>query len=43
MVRLDGDCGEETRWTISGSGQAPELFALFGDPDAGDLLILTRH
>ncbi|PPS73182.1 hypothetical protein [Streptomyces sp. MH60] len=42
LVRLDGDCGEETHWTIGGSEQAPELFALFGDPDAGDLLILTR-
>ncbi|MBQ0883508.1 hypothetical protein KBZ94_00960 [Streptomyces sp. RM72] len=42
LVRLDGECGEETHWTISGTGQAPELFALFGDPDAGDLRILTR-
>ncbi|MFJ8807446.1 hypothetical protein [Streptomyces sp. NPDC102490] len=42
LVRLDGACGEETHWTISGTGQAPELFALFGDPDAGELLILTR-
>ncbi|WP_282087858.1 hypothetical protein [Streptomyces tendae] len=24
------------------AGQVPELFVLFGDPDAGDLLILTR-
>ncbi|MET9351806.1 hypothetical protein ABZY14_02145 [Streptomyces sp. NPDC006617] len=42
VVRLDGDCGEETFWTISGSERSPELFALFGAPDAGDLLILTR-
>ncbi|MEU4983279.1 hypothetical protein [Streptomyces sp. NPDC021969] len=42
VVRLDGDCGEETFWTISGSERSPELFALFGDPDAGDLMILTR-
>ncbi|CAM5299170.1 hypothetical protein STENM327S_05630 [Streptomyces tendae] len=41
-MRLDGDCGEATHWRIGGSEQAPELFALFGDPDAGDLLILTR-
>jgi hypothetical protein len=43
LVRLDGDCGEETHWTISGTEHDPELFALFGDPDAGDLRILTRH
>ncbi|MFE6640403.1 hypothetical protein ACFVFT_23665 [Streptomyces tendae] len=42
LVRLDGGCGEDTHWTISGSGQDPELFALFGDPDAGDLLILAQ-
>ncbi|MCF2127626.1 hypothetical protein L1I79_14410 [Strepomyces sp. STD 3.1] len=42
VVRLDGGCGEETHWTISGSEQAPELFVLFGDPDAGELRILTR-
>ncbi|MGW5568882.1 hypothetical protein ACWEWD_36420 [Streptomyces tendae] len=42
LVRLDGGCGENTHWTISGSEQDPELFALFGDPDAGDLRILTR-
>ncbi|CAM5284380.1 hypothetical protein STENM327S_02659 [Streptomyces tendae] len=41
LVRLDGDCGEATHWRIGGSEQAPELFALFGDPDAGDLLILA--
>ncbi|MFC8802024.1 hypothetical protein ACFT9J_01065 [Streptomyces anthocyanicus] len=43
VVRLDGDCGEETSWTIGGSERSPELFALFGDPDAGDLLFLTRN
>ncbi|MEU3896211.1 hypothetical protein [Streptomyces sp. NPDC045251] len=42
VVRLDGGCGEETHWTISGSGQEPELFALFGDPDAGELVLLER-
>ncbi|XUN33885.1 hypothetical protein ACRAS1_37675 [Streptomyces lividans] len=41
VVRLD--CGEETSWTIGGSERSPELFALFGDPDAGDLLFLTRN
>ncbi|MFD7057835.1 hypothetical protein [Streptomyces sp. NPDC059906] len=43
VVRLDDDCGEETFWTVSGSERSPELFALFGDPEAGDLLILTRN
>ncbi|MET7319194.1 hypothetical protein [Streptomyces sp. NPDC005549] len=42
VVRLDGECGEETHWTIGGTERDPELFALFGDPDAGDLKILTR-
>ncbi|WP_399886173.1 hypothetical protein ACGH7X_16930 [Streptomyces sp. BBFR51] len=42
LVRLDGDCGQDTYWTIGGTGQHPELFVLFGDPDAGDLRILTR-
>ncbi|MDT0614273.1 hypothetical protein [Streptomyces lancefieldiae] len=42
LVRLDGDCGEETYWTIGGTGQEPELFALFGDPDAGELFVLDR-
>ncbi|MGW2173094.1 hypothetical protein ACWC1C_21520 [Streptomyces sp. NPDC001705] len=42
LVRLDGGCGQETHWTIGGTERNPELFVLFGDPDAGDLRILTR-
>ncbi|MEU9351644.1 hypothetical protein AB0D65_11670 [Streptomyces griseoloalbus] len=42
LLRLDGGCGRETVWTIGGTADAPELFVLFGDPDAGDLRILTR-
>ncbi|WP_077798080.1 hypothetical protein [Streptomyces sp. JHA26] len=42
LVRLDGGCGEETYWGIGGSGRKPELFALFGDPDAGELVLLGR-
>ncbi|MGW7405325.1 hypothetical protein ACWGI9_16570 [Streptomyces sp. NPDC054833] len=42
LVRLDGDCGEDTRWTIGGTEGDPELFVRFGDPDAGDLVILKR-
>jgi hypothetical protein len=42
VVRLDGDCGQETRWSVSGTAHAPELFVLFGDPDAGELRILKR-
>ncbi|MFI5689189.1 hypothetical protein [Streptomyces sp. NPDC051636] len=42
LVRLDGDCGEDTHWSISGSEDAPELFVLFGDPDGGELRILKR-
>ncbi|MFF0586163.1 hypothetical protein ACFYWD_09365 [Streptomyces sp. NPDC003781] len=42
LVRLDGECGEETHWTIGGTEHEPELFVRFGDPDAGDLRILTR-
>ncbi|MEU3280922.1 hypothetical protein [Streptomyces antibioticus] len=29
-------------WTISGTDRAPELFAVLGDPDAGDVRILER-
>ncbi|MFS4097301.1 hypothetical protein [Streptomyces sp. AF1A] len=39
-LRLDGDCGEDTDWSFGGSEDAPELFVLFGDPDAGTLRIL---
>lgn len=42
VVRLDGECGQETYWTIAGTEREPELFVLFGDPDAGDLRILKR-
>ncbi|MDQ0404531.1 hypothetical protein [Streptomyces sp. DSM 40167] len=42
LVRLDGECGQETHWTIGGTERNPELFVLFGDPDAGELRILTR-
>jgi hypothetical protein len=41
LVRPGGDCGQETYWTIGGSERDPELFVLFGDPDSGDLRILT--
>ncbi|MEU2967799.1 hypothetical protein ABZ687_22900 [Streptomyces ardesiacus] len=42
LVRPGGGCGQETYWTVGGTEQDPELFVLFGDPDAGDLRILTR-
>ncbi|WP_246101263.1 hypothetical protein [Streptomyces cyaneus] len=42
LVRLDGGCGRDTYWTIGGTEREPELFVLFGDPDAGDLRILNR-
>ncbi|WP_247196898.1 hypothetical protein [Streptomyces sp. GESEQ-35] len=42
VVRLEGGCGEQTYWTIGGTEHQPELFVLFGDPDAGDLRILKR-
>ncbi|MFJ6833111.1 hypothetical protein [Streptomyces sp. NPDC091209] len=38
-----GDCGHDTYWTIGGTEAHPELFVLFGDPDAGDLRILKQH
>ncbi|MFE2533980.1 hypothetical protein [Streptomyces sp. NPDC059371] len=41
VVRV-GDCGHDTYWTIGGTENHPELFVLFGDPDAGDLRILRR-
>ncbi|MEV7884481.1 hypothetical protein ACWD3I_04385 [Streptomyces sp. NPDC002817] len=41
-LRIDGGCGTPTLWTIGGTGREPELFVLFGDPDAGALRILTR-
>ena len=42
LLRLDGDCGEDTHWSVSGTEHDPELFMLFGDPDAGELWILKR-
>ncbi|GGX62920.1 hypothetical protein [Streptomyces minutiscleroticus] len=42
VVRVAG-CGEETYWTVGGTEAEPELFVLFGDPDAGDLRILRRR
>ncbi|MEU0738311.1 hypothetical protein [Streptomyces sp. NPDC006134] len=42
VVRPGGGCGEDTYWTIGGTERRPELFVLFGDPDAGELHILTR-
>lgn len=42
LVRLKGNCGGETRWSIGGTEDAPELFVIFGDLDAGDLWILKR-
>ncbi|MER6182507.1 hypothetical protein [Streptomyces sp. NPDC001652] len=41
-LRVDGGCGAPTLWTIGGTEREPELFVLFGDPDAGALRILTR-
>lgn len=41
-LTLDGECGQRTYWTIGGTEHEPELYVLFGDPDAGDLRILTR-
>ncbi|MEU1195418.1 hypothetical protein ABZ446_04270 [Streptomyces sp. NPDC005813] len=41
VVRVK-DCGHDTYWTIGGSESGPELFVLFGDPDSGDLRVLTR-
>ncbi|CAM5689719.1 hypothetical protein STENM223S_02871 [Streptomyces tendae] len=42
LLRIDGACGGQTYWTIGGTEQDPELFVRFGDPDGGDLRILTR-
>ncbi|GAV39081.1 hypothetical protein Saa2_01965 [Streptomyces acidiscabies] len=39
VVRLEG-CGADTYWVVGGTADSPELFVLFGDPDAGDLRIL---
>ncbi|MGW2700965.1 hypothetical protein [Streptomyces sp. NPDC001340] len=42
LLRLKGDCGEDTHWSITGSENSPELFVLFGDPDGGTLWKLGR-
>ncbi|MER6068965.1 hypothetical protein ABT187_08915 [Streptomyces sp. NPDC001817] len=42
LLHLGTACGEDTRWSVSGTGDAPRLFILFGDPDAGVLRILDR-
>ncbi len=42
-LSLDGACGANTFWVIGGSERDPELFVLFGDPDAGELRILERQ
>ncbi|MGW5786017.1 hypothetical protein ACWEWK_18730 [Streptomyces sp. NPDC003757] len=42
LLHVDGACGGRTYWTIGGTEQDPELFVSFGDPDGGDLRILTR-
>ncbi|MDN3023304.1 hypothetical protein [Streptomyces sp. S.PB5] len=41
-LKTGSGCGQPTFWTIGGTEDDPELFVLFGDPDAGDLRILTR-
>ncbi|MFF3687586.1 hypothetical protein [Streptomyces sp. NPDC002187] len=44
VVRIDvGSCARLTDWTIGGTEDDPELFALFGDPDSGDLHILDKE
>ncbi|MFE2017269.1 hypothetical protein ACFW9O_04335 [Streptomyces sp. NPDC059499] len=38
--------GEDCRlgaWTVGGTAERPELYALFGDPDAGDVRILVKQ
>ncbi|MCX4762966.1 hypothetical protein OG562_18675 [Streptomyces sp. NBC_01275] len=35
-------CGEETSWAVAGTADAPELFVIFGDPDAGELRVLKQ-
>ncbi|WP_164415835.1 hypothetical protein [Streptomyces salinarius] len=43
VLTPDGDCGLKTEWTVGGTEHAPELYVRFGDPDSGDLRILTRR
>ncbi|MBC2904644.1 hypothetical protein H4N64_24145 [Streptomyces sp. PSKA01] len=42
-LRVGSGCGQPTLWTIGGTEREPELFVLFGDPDAGDLRILRKE
>ncbi|MEU1593842.1 hypothetical protein ABZ468_13550 [Streptomyces sp. NPDC005708] len=42
LVRLHGDCGDDTHRSVGGTEEEPGLFVLFGDPDAGELWILKR-
>ena len=42
LLHLHTDCGRDTRWSVSGSESAPQLYVLFGDPDAGTLRTLDR-
>ncbi|MGW7524909.1 hypothetical protein [Streptomyces sp. NPDC054783] len=37
LLHLHTDCGRDTRWSVSGTESAPQLYVLFGDPDAGTL------
>ncbi|MFD8723696.1 hypothetical protein ACFV2H_38490 [Streptomyces sp. NPDC059629] len=37
-----GECGDETYWAAAGTDRTPELFVVGGDPDVGDVRILTR-
>ncbi|MFD8388470.1 hypothetical protein ACFV2N_04475 [Streptomyces sp. NPDC059680] len=42
LLHLHTDCGRDTRWSVSGTESAPQLYVLFGDPDAGTLRTLDR-
>ncbi|CCK29365.1 putative membrane protein [Streptomyces davaonensis JCM 4913] len=42
-LRPADGCGLDTYWVIGGTESEPELFVLFGDPDAGELWILERQ
>lgn len=40
--RESGDCDLGV-WTVGGTTEHPELYALFGDPDDGDVRVLVRR
>ncbi|MFI1363006.1 hypothetical protein [Streptomyces griseochromogenes] len=40
LLRLD--CGHATHWAFAGTEHDPQLFARYGDPDAGTVWILRR-